>query len=76
MAVITRSTTANWWKFLLVGAGVLGAVIVATSITGEVGGWLWLPMFVSVLASLATLVTGLVLGIVHLMAGQGADSPS
>ena len=74
MAVITQSTAANWWKFLVVGAAVLGAIIVGTSITGEVDDSVWLPMFVSTLVSLALVVTGLVLGIVHFKAGRGATT--
>lgn len=76
MEVITRSTAANWWKFLVVGAAVLGTVIVVTSITGEVDDSFWLPVFVTTLASMATVVTGLVLGIVHLIASRGTNSPT
>jgi hypothetical protein len=75
MAVITRSTTASWWKFLVVGAAALGAIIVATSITGEVDDAVWLPTFASTLVSLALTITGLVLGIVHLTQRRGANSP-
>jgi hypothetical protein len=75
MAVIIRSAAANWWKFLVVGAAVLGAVIVASNIMGELGA-MWLPMFVITLGSLATLATGLVLGIAHLIGGRRANSPS
>lgn len=74
MAVITRPAAANWWKFLVVGAAVLGAVNVVASIRGEVDG-IWLPMFVTTLVSLAILVTGLMLGIMRLTAGPGAKSP-
>ena len=76
MALIIRSAAANWWKFLVVGAAVLGAVIVAGSIMGEVDDSMWLPMFVITLGSLATLATGLVLGIAHLIGGRRANSPS
>ena len=73
MAVITRSTAANWWKFFAVGAAVLGAVVVVTSITGEVDDSMWLPVFATTMISLATLVTGLLLGIVHLVAERDAN---
>jgi hypothetical protein len=75
VAVITRSTTANWWKFLIVGAAALGAIIVVTSITGEVDDSVWLPVFGSMLVSLTLVITGLVLGIVHLTQRRGANSP-
>ena len=73
-SAFSRSTSANWWKFLVVGAGVLGAVIVATNLTGEVDDAVWLPMFVSTLVSLALVATGLVLGAIHLTAGRDAKS--
>jgi hypothetical protein len=74
MAVITQPTAANWWKFLAVGAAVLGTIIVVTSITGEVDDSVWLPVFGSMLGSLALVVTGLVLGIAHFKAGRGANT--
>ena len=74
--VTTLARTANWWKFLVVGAGVLGAVIVAVNIIGEVDDTLWLPMMIIMVGSLVTLVAGLILGIAHLTARRPPNAPS
>lgn len=61
-----RPTTAHWWKFLTGGAGVLAAVIVVTTATGEVPEAMWLPMMITGLWALMLLAAGLVLGVAHL----------
>lgn len=58
--------TAHWWKLLAGGAGVLSAVAIVTTITGEVTEGLWLPMMVTILFGLSGLVGGLILGLAHL----------
>lgn len=68
--------TANWWKFLVVGAAVLAVVIVTVNVVGEVDDTLWLPMVILMLGSLVTLAAGLVLGIAHLAAGRHPNAPS
>lgn len=73
--MIALARTANWWKFLVAGAGVLGAVIVAATIIGEVGT-LWLPMMIIMVGSLVTIAAGLILGIAHLAARRRPDAPS
>ncbi len=72
----TVARTANWWKFLVAGAGVLGAVIVAATIIGEVDDSLWLPMMILMVGSLVTLAAGLILGIAHLTARRAANAPT
>jgi di/tricarboxylate transporter len=72
---LTRgSVTAHWWKFLVGGAAALAALVVVTTITGELpeGGW-FLAMAV-LLASLASVLTGLLLGVVRLGTGRPAAS--
>jgi len=58
--------TAHWWKLLTVGAGLLAAIAVGTSITGEVSSGLWWPMMITIALALTTIATGLVLGVAHL----------
>lgn len=61
-----RPASAHWWQVLLGGVGVLASTIVVLNITGEVPeGW-WLPMMLTLLASIMTTVTGLILGVAHL----------
>ncbi len=60
---VVAAADGRWWKLLLAGAGLLAAVIVATSLTGELpdGGW-----FVAMAASLTAfglMGAGVVLGI-------------
>ncbi|HEY6531926.1 MAG TPA: hypothetical protein VIY72_06460 [Acidimicrobiales bacterium] len=72
---LTRgSVTAHWWKFLVGGVVALVGLVVVTTITGELpeGGW-FLAMLV-LLASLASIVTGLLLGLVRLGTGRLAAS--
>lgn len=63
---LTRPATAHWWKFLTGGAGVLVAVVVLTTATGEVEDSMWWPMVITVVGALLLLVTGFVLGVAHL----------
>jgi hypothetical protein len=63
-------------ELLVVGAAVLGAVIVTVNVVGEVDDTLWLPMVILMVGSLVTLAAGLVLGIAHLTAGRPRNTPS
>lgn len=63
-----RPATAQWWKFLAGGGGVLGAMILVLTATGEVAEAMWWPMMIAILGALVTLAAGLVLGIAHLTA--------
>ncbi len=71
-----RPATAHWWKFLAGGAGVLGAIVVVTTATGEVDESLWWPMLLTVLSGLVTLAIGLVLGVAHLARSRPRNAPS
>ncbi|MDQ3639873.1 MAG: hypothetical protein M3450_00015 [Actinomycetota bacterium] len=73
---VARPATAHWWKFLTGGAGVLAAVIVITTATGEVGNSMWWPMMISVVCALMLLVTGLVLGVAHRSGNRPRNAPS
>lgn len=68
--------TANWWKFLVVGAVVLSGVIVTVNVVGEVDDSLWLPMVILMVGSLVILAAGLVLGIARLAARRPPNAPS
>jgi hypothetical protein len=57
---------ARWWKLLVTGTFVLGAVMVVTSITGELSEPGWLVAMVAILAGLTLLGAGAVLGVVRL----------
>lgn len=61
-----RPVTTHWWQLLTLGAGVLSAVAIVTTITGEVPQGLWWPMMVTILLGLSSLVGGLLLGLAHL----------
>ncbi|MDQ3663427.1 MAG: hypothetical protein M3353_02040, partial [Actinomycetota bacterium] len=52
------------------GAGVLGAVAIVTTITGEVSDGLWLPMMGTILLALTALVSGLLLGCAHVVGSR------
>jgi hypothetical protein len=71
-----RPATAHWWKFLVGGAGALGAVIVVTTTSGELDESMWWPMMIGILGALVTLGAGLILGIAHLMAKRPRNAPS
>jgi hypothetical protein len=58
--------TAHWWKFLAGGAGVLAAVIVTTTVTGEITNGLWWPTMITIALAVTALGAGLVLGIAQL----------
>ena len=62
-----RSTmTARWWIFLLGGAGLLAIVIGAASAAGELSEPAWAFAMIGVLASVALVGAGVVLGIIRL----------
>jgi hypothetical protein len=68
--------TAHWWKLLAGGAGVLAAVIVATTITGEITNGLWWPIMITIALSVTTLGAGLVLGVAHLTGHRTHPPPA
>jgi hypothetical protein len=74
--VTALARTANWWKFLVVGAAVLGVVIVTVNVVGEVDDSLWLPMVILMVGSLVILAAGLILGIAHLAARRPPNASS
>lgn len=61
-----RPATAQWWKLLAGGAGMLAAVNIVTTITGDVSEWLWWPLMLTILLAITSLVSGLILGLAHL----------
>lgn len=65
-------TSAQWWKLLAGGAAGLAAVVVAEGATDLS---LWMPMLVTVAFSLLLIGAGLVLGVVHLIAGSRLRRP-
>ncbi len=65
--------TAHWWQLLALGAAVLSTVAIVTTITGEVPEGLWVPMMVTILLGLSSLVGGLLLGLAHLSGRRSAD---
>jgi hypothetical protein len=58
--------SAQWWKFLAGGAGVLGALLLGTTMSGEVTNGLWWPTMITIAVALTALAAGLVLGVAHL----------
>ena len=73
---VARPATAHWWKFLTGGAGILTAVIVITTATGEVDNSMWWPMMITVVCALMLLATGLVLGVAHRTGNRPRNAPS
>ena len=74
--VAARPATAHWWKFLTGGAGVLVAVVVLTTATGEVDESMWWPMVITVVGALLLLATGLVLGVTRLTGNHSHNARS
>ncbi len=73
---VARPATAHWWKFLTGGAGVLVAVVVLTTVTGEVDESMWWPMVITVVGALLLLATGLVLGVARLTGNHSHNARS
>jgi hypothetical protein len=61
-----REATAKWWKLLGSGGALLGIVIAATAIAGELSDPAWAVAAVSFLASVGLLATGVGLGLIRL----------
>lgn len=61
-----RTATAHWWKLLASGAGLLAALIAATTATGELPDGGWLIAMVTGLTAVVLLGAGFVLGLAHL----------
>lgn len=73
---VSRPATAHWWKFLTGGAGVLVAVVLVTTVTGEVDDSMWWPMVITVVGALLLLATGLVLGLARLTGDHAHNARS
>lgn len=61
-----QPVTAHWWKLFGGGALTLAGVIIATSMTGEVSGGLWIPMMIVIALAISALAAGSLLGVVRL----------
>jgi hypothetical protein len=61
-----RPKTAQWWKLLAAGAGLLTALIATTTATGELPEGAWFIAMVAGLTAVVLLGAGVVLGIAHL----------
>ena len=66
----------HWWKLLLGGAVALTALVVGTTVTGEVPGGLWWPTMLLGLFSLSALIGGVLLGVAHLMHERSSGTTS
>jgi energy-converting hydrogenase Eha subunit A len=73
---VTRDTTARGWKFLASGIGLLVALIVATTATGELPDGMWFPAMAAFLFAIILTATGVVLTLVHIVAGRRKSLPS
>jgi hypothetical protein len=60
-------TTASWWRFLSLGLVAFIGLVVALNVSGEVSSGMWLPMIVALFGSIAVMITGLALGVTHLI---------
>lgn len=70
------SVVAHWRTFLAAGASGLAALVVAVSVVDELPDGMWWPMVITMALALASLSTGLVLGIAHKAAKRPHDVPS
>jgi hypothetical protein len=61
-----RPTSAHCWRLLAGGAGLMAALIVITTITGELPEGTWLVAMITGLTALVLMGAGVVLGIAHL----------
>lgn len=66
----------HWWKLLLGGAVALTALVVGTTVTGELPGGLWVPTMLLGLFSLSALIGGVLLGVAHLMHERSTGTTS
>jgi uncharacterized membrane protein YdcZ (DUF606 family) len=64
--VAEEAHDARWWKLLLAGGGMLGALVVVTTITGELPSGGWYVAMVVLLASLGLIAAGVLLGLATL----------
>jgi drug/metabolite transporter (DMT)-like permease len=60
---IVESERGRWWKLLSAGVVLLGALVVVTTITGELPQGGWYVAMATMLTSFALIGTGVVLGI-------------
>lgn len=71
-AITNAPIRSHWWKFLVGGAASLVILVIVTTITGELPDGGWAVAMTVLLASLASLVTGVVLGLARLGRGRPA----
>ena len=69
-----QPASAHWWKLVAAGGGLFAATFLIAELVGEApDGW-WLPMMLSFLVGVTTLLTGLVLGVARLTSHRPADA--
>ena len=61
-----RPASAHWWKLVAAGGGLFAATLVVALLVGEGPEAWWLPMMLSFLVGMTTLLTGVVLGVARL----------
>lgn len=69
-----QPSSAHWWKLVAAGGGLFAATFAFAKVMGEGPEALWLPMMLSFLVGIATLLTGLILGVARLTAHRPADA--
>ncbi|MEY2403680.1 MAG: hypothetical protein QOD38_1231 [Acidimicrobiaceae bacterium] len=60
------TASAQWWKVLVSGVGLMAALIVVTTATGELPDNGWFVAMITGLTAIVLMSTGVVLGITHL----------
>jgi hypothetical protein len=60
---VVAAQEARWWKFLLAGVGLLAALVVVTTSTGELPDGGWFVAMIAMFTSFALIGAGTVLGI-------------
>jgi hypothetical protein len=70
-ALAGATVRSHWWKFLVGGASTLALLVIVTNLTGELPDGGWAVAMTVLFASLASMVTGLVLGLARLSVGGG-----
>jgi hypothetical protein len=61
--IVADTSGGRWWKFLASGVALLFALIVITTITGELPSGGWFVAMTAMLTSFVLIATGIVLGI-------------
>jgi hypothetical protein len=65
---------SHWWRFLVGGAAALALLVIVTTITGELPDAGWAVAMTVLFAALASMVTGVVLGLARLSVGLGRSA--